>query len=159
MPRFSTRWLSPVTALLFVTTIAGSLSAQRVAELGLHAVATFSATEMVGAGGYGAMRLGDRLRIAVTAAAGTSEGETAFRGEALAHFLISPHAMSGVGVYGLGGVAVANQVFKDGNDTRGLLVLGLGIEAKPGAGSGWALEAGIGGGFRVGAGYRWRWPT
>jgi hypothetical protein len=41
-------------------------------------------------------------------------------------------------------------------DTQGYMVLGLGVESSPGARSGWALEAGIGGGFRIALGYRWR---
>jgi hypothetical protein len=36
-------------------------------------------------------------------------------------------------------------------------VLAAGIEGRPGAASGWFLEAGVGGGARLSAGYRWRW--
>jgi hypothetical protein len=37
-------------------------------------------------------------------------------------------------------------------------MLTLGLEARPGAPSGWALEVGLGGGVRVSAGWRWRKP-
>jgi len=41
--------------------------------------------------------------------------------------------------------------------SRGYLVLTIGLEERPRSSSGWALEAGIGGGVRLGLGYRWRW--
>jgi hypothetical protein len=44
----------------------------------------------------------------------------------------------------------------DGPVSRGYLVLTLGIEERPRSSSGWALELGIGGGARIGFGYRWR---
>jgi hypothetical protein len=56
-----------------------------------------------------------------------------------------------MGAYAGGGVAGIA-----GPDDRGYLVLLLGIEAGPGARGGWALEAGVGGGLRLAAGYRWR---
>jgi hypothetical protein len=55
-------------------------------------------------------------------------------------------------MYGLGGVA--GQV---GRGSQGYVVLGLGLERAPGGRSGWALEAGVGGGVRVTVGWRWRW--
>jgi hypothetical protein len=73
------------------------------------------------------------------------------RGELLGHFLLSPGKRSGPGFYFAGGLAGVT-----GEVTRGYLVLTMGLEDRPGAGSGWAVEAGIGGGFRVGLGYRWR---
>ncbi|HTG83976.1 MAG TPA: hypothetical protein VL853_04170, partial [Gemmatimonadales bacterium] len=93
-------------------------------------------------------------RLALTLAAGTADGDVAFRGELLGHFLLSPRATHGVGFYALGGAAVAD--VESTGDTQGHMVLGLGMESRPGARSGWALEAGIGGGLRIAAGYRWR---
>jgi hypothetical protein len=57
-----------------------------------------------------------------------------------------------VGAYLAGGVAAVG-----GPADRGYLVLAAGIEDRPGARSGWFLEAGVGGGARLAAGYRWRW--
>jgi hypothetical protein len=67
------------------------------------------------------------------------------------HFLLKPRERRGLGVYGGGGVAVAG-----GPDTEGFVVVVIGLEARPGARSGWALEVGIGGGVRFSVGYRWR---
>jgi hypothetical protein len=135
------------------------LAGQKIVEYGLHAVATFASPELFAGGGYAAFRPGERARLALTLAAGGADGAAAFRGELLAHFLLSPRAPHGVGFYGLGGVALADVESGGARDTRGYLVLGLGVESRPGARSGWALEAGIGGGLRIAAGYRWRrWP-
>jgi hypothetical protein len=130
------------------------LAAQRPVEYGLHAVATFATPDLVAGGGYAAVRPGERARLALTLAAGTAGGDAAFRGELLAHFLLSPRAKHGVGFYALGGAAVAD--LASTGDTQGYMVLGVGVESRPGARSGWALEAGIGGGLRIAAGYRWR---
>jgi hypothetical protein len=130
------------------------LAAQRPVEYGVHAVATFATPDLVAGGGYAAVRPGERARLALTLAAGAADGDVAFRGELLAHFLLSPRAKHGVGFYALGGAAVAD--LASTGDTQGYMVLGLGVESSPGARSGWALEAGIGGGFRIAAGYRWR---
>ncbi|MGH7702629.1 MAG: hypothetical protein ACREMO_06020 [Gemmatimonadales bacterium] len=100
---------------------------------------------------YGARRLTERTRLAATAAAGVAQGGFGFRGELLAHFLLNPRAVRRPGLYGLGGVA-----FVSAPGERGYLVVGAGLEARPGARSGWALELGVGGGVRVALGYRWR---
>jgi hypothetical protein len=130
------------------------LAAQHAVEYGVHAVATFGTPDLYAGGAYAAVRPGERARLALTLAAGTADGEVAFRGELLAHFLLSPRAKNGVGFYALGGAAVAS--LESAGDTQGYMVLGLGVESRPGARSGWALEAGIGGGLRIAAGYRWR---
>jgi hypothetical protein len=82
---------------------------------------------------------------------GGSAGELAFRAELLGHFLLSPNKRTGMGPYFAAGVAAVG-----GPVERGYLVLTLGVEQRPGARSGWVAEAGIGGGFRVALGYRWR---
>ncbi|HSE67529.1 MAG TPA: hypothetical protein VLB12_11110 [Gemmatimonadales bacterium] len=130
------------------------LAAQHPVEYGVHGVATFATPDLVVGGGYAAVRPAERARLAVTLAAGTADGDMAFRGELLAHFLLSPQAKHGVGFYALGGAAVAD--LQSTGDTEGYMVLGLGVESRPGARSGWALEAGIGGGLRIAVGYRWR---
>ena len=149
------RWASGVVAALVAATPA---AAQQVPEAGMVAIATASDPALFVGGVYGGLRTSLRTRISASAAAGVSSGEAAWRGELLAHFLLSPTRRRGVGVYGAGGVAVVG-----GPVDEGYVVLTLGIEARPGARSGWFLEAGIGGGARVAAGLRWRriprgWP-
>jgi hypothetical protein len=83
--------------------------------------------------------------------AGGSEGGFAWRGVAAGHFLLSPGRRVGVAAYGGGGVAVVG-----GPVERGYLLLTLGLESAPGSRSGWFAEAGVGGGVRLAAGWRWR---
>lgn len=105
-----------------------------------------------GAGFQGAVRPGGRSRLVVGVLPGMIEDRFALRGELVAHFLLSPGARRGVGFYGLGGVAGLT-----GPRKRAYLMLGVGVEANPGGRSGWMLEAGVGGGVRIAAGWRWRW--
>ncbi|MEP6571672.1 MAG: hypothetical protein ABJD11_03220 [Gemmatimonadota bacterium] len=126
--------------------------AQRAREFGLQSIVTVSHSTFGGGGLYAALRLGERARVAGLAWLGGSEGHAIGRGEVLGNFLLSPSKSRGVGWYGIGGVAWAG-----GQREQGYVVLGLGIESRPGASSGWAVEAGVGGGFRTTAGYRWRW--
>lgn len=125
--------------------------AQRVSELGVHALVTTADPALAAGGVYGAVRPSRRLRIAVTAGAGTADGDAAARGELLGHFLLDPAGRSGAGVYAGGGIAGVT-----GPVDEGYLVLLFGLEARPGAASGWAVELGLGGGVRIAAGYRWR---
>jgi hypothetical protein len=65
--------------------------------------------------------------------------------------LLAPEERDKPGFYLAGGIAgVVGPV------DRGYLTLTAGLESSPSSGSGWAVEAGIGGGFRVALGYRWR---
>jgi hypothetical protein len=129
----------------------GQLVAQQPSEIGAQVVATFSDPAVGVVAAYGALRTSQRSRLSAALGPGLRRGEFAMRGELLGHFLLSPGKRSGAGFYFAGGLAgVAGEV------TRGYLVLTMGMEDRPGAGSGWAVEAGIGGGFRVGLGYRWR---
>ena len=127
------------------------LAAQQTRELGIQAIGTAS-DPLLGVGAlYGALRTSNRTRLSVTGGAGASAGELAFRAELLGHFLLSPNKRKGTAPYFAAGVAAVG-----GPVDRGYLVLTLGMEQRPGAGSGWAAEAGLGGGFRVALGYRWR---
>lgn len=138
--------------------VARELPAQQVTELGVQAIGTASDPSMVTVGGYGALRASRRFRLSLAAGLGGSDGRIAGRGELLAHFLLAPGARRGIGGYAAAGVAATG-----GPVDQGYLVLTLGVESRPGAGSGWFLEAGVGGGARLAAGYRWRrfpawWP-
>jgi hypothetical protein len=145
--------LSPeLFVLAGALTLAAPLAAQQGKELGIQALATTADPSLAVAGPYGAIRTSTRTRLSAMAGAGFSSGDLAFRGEILGHFLLSPDDRHGPGFYFAGGIgAVAGPV------ERGYLVLAAGLENRPGAPSGWAVEAGVGGGLRVALGYRWRW--
>ena len=141
-------------ALFLGTALAGPAAAQRrhVRELGLEGVVLASDPAMVLGGVYGAIRTSARTRVALTASAGAVDDAFAWRGELLAHFLLNPRSVRKAGVYGGGGVAIAGSR----GEEQGYAVILLGIEARPGSRNGWFLEAGLGGGFRAAAGWRWR---
>ena len=143
------RWPSALAAAVFAV---APLRAQQVKELGLQVtgIAGDHAAGLIGA--YAALRTSERTRLSADLGAGTSGRATVWRGELLAHFLLDPTGQQRAGLYGAGGVAVAG-----GAVDQGYLVLTLGLETRPGAGAGWFVEAGVGGGIRLAAGYRRRW--
>jgi hypothetical protein len=131
--------------------LARPLAAQQAHEIGVQGIGTAS-DPVLGVGAlYGALRTSNRTRLSFSGGVGGSAGELAFRTELLGHFLLSPNKRKGTGPYFAAGVAAVG-----GPVERGYLVLTLGIEQRPGGGTGWALEAGVGGGFRLALGYRWR---
>ena len=140
--------LLAVAAALMAT----PLAAQQGKELGIQAVVTTSDPSLVVASLYGGIRTSARTRLSVSGGAGFSSGDAAFRGELLGHFLLSPTQRRGAALYFAGGVAGVR-----GPVDQGYLVLTAGLESGPAAASGWALEAGVGGGVRLTLGYRWRW--
>ncbi|HYC33673.1 MAG TPA: hypothetical protein VEB59_15395 [Gemmatimonadales bacterium] len=144
------RWASLAAAALVAAPV--PTAAQQVRELGVQAIGTASDPGFLGAGVYGAWRPSRRSRISLGAAIGGAGGQTAWRGELLAHFLLTPRARTGVGVYGGGGVAAVS-----GPIDQGFVVLTLGVESRPGAATGWFAEAGVGGGVRGAVGIRRRW--
>jgi hypothetical protein len=127
------------------------VEAQRVAELGVQALVATSRPVLAVGGVYGALRMSQRVRLALTASAGVASGDAAGRAELLGHFLFNPSQRRGLGLYAGGGIAGVVGAVDDG-----YLVLLVGVESRPGAGSGWAAEVGVGGGLRVAAGYHWR---
>lgn len=128
-----------------------TVCAQAVPEFGVVAAATASDPALAAAGAYGALRTSLRTRASIAGMLGVSGGEAVGRAELLMHFLLSPTRVRGVGAYGAGGLGLVG-----GPVDRGYVVLTLGVESRPGAPSGWFLEAGVGGGARIAAGYRWR---
>jgi hypothetical protein len=128
--------------------------AQVKQEVGVQAIAAFSNPAAIVAGGYAAWRPSGRTRISGTAGIGVSDGSLAWRAEALGHFLLSPDEASRPGFYLAGGIAGTG-----GPATRGYLVAVAGVDQRPGGSEGWALEMGVGGGFRVALGYRWRFSA
>lgn len=146
---------SPWTELALLAgalTWASPAVGQHGKELGVQALATASDPALVAAGVYGGLRVSARTRVSVMVGAGASRGDLAGRAELLGHFLLSPGQRRGPGFYFAGGLAVVEGVI-----SRGYLVVTLGVEERPAAGSGWAAELGVGGGVRIAAGYRWRW--
>jgi hypothetical protein len=143
------RWLSAAAALAAAAPPAG---AQQVRELGIQAIGTLSDPALGVGGVYAGWRPARRARVSAMVGVGGSGGQTAWRGELLGHFLLAPMRRKGAGVYLAGGVAAVG-----GAVDRGYLVLAFGVEGKPGAPAGWFVEAGVGGGARLSAGYRWRW--
>jgi hypothetical protein len=127
------------------------LSGQQTREFGIQAIGTASDPALGVGALYGALRTSNRTRLSGSGGLGGSAGEVAFRAELLGHFLLSPNKRKGTGPYFAAGVAAVG-----GPVDRGYLVLTLGVEQRPGTGSGWVAEVGVGGGFRVALGYRWR---
>jgi hypothetical protein len=140
-------------ALAFAITflVPADATAQRAREIGLQAIVAAAEPAAITAGFYGALRTTRRTRLAVTAGVGGSEGEVAWRGELVGHFLLNPGSVRSPGLYGGGGLAVAGA-----SEAQGFVVVLIGLEGTPGGRSGWSIEAGLGGGFRAAVGYRWR---
>jgi hypothetical protein len=127
-------------------------AAQQTWEVGLQSIGTLSDPAMIVGGGYGAWRTSGRTRASLSLGVGVAGDEFVWRGEALGHFLLNPEERRKPGFYLAGGIAGTG-----GATSRGYLVLTLGLEQRPGTASGWDIEAGVGGGVRLAAGYRWRW--
>ena len=121
-------------------------------EIGVGAIATLSDPAFAAGNAYAALRTSGRTRVSGSVSAGVSGHEFAWRGELLGHFLLSPEERRNAGFYVAAGVALV-----DGPSQQGYLVVTLGLESRPRGNSGWAVEAGVGGGVRLAAGYRWRW--
>ena len=125
--------------------------AQGVREIGIQAIGTLSDPDLAVLGGYGALRTSARARVSALLGAGVAGGDWVGRGELLGHFLLAPDQRRKAGFYLAGGIAGVI-----GAVDRGYLVLTAGLESSPANGAGWAVEAGIGGGFRLALGYGWR---
>jgi hypothetical protein len=144
----------PWAELLVAASAAASATpgdAQQIGEIGVHGVVAFSEPALGVVGPYAALRTSGRTRISAFVGGGASDDDFAWRAEALGHFLLSPQRRRGWGAYAAGGLAAVG-----GPVRHGYIVLTLGVEGRPGGPSGWAAEVGIGGGVRIGLGYRWR---
>ena len=133
----------------------GPALAQSTRDWQVHSLAAFSADRFLGAGLGLGMRPPGRLRIALNTTAGALEGRFAARAEGLLSFHLNAGRESGASPYAGAGVAArATRV-----STRGYVLVLIGLEQRPGRRAGWFLEAGVGGGLRVSAGYRFRWGS
>jgi len=149
------RWASLGTARIVASVALASrpagVVAQQAKEVGIGIIATASDPALGVGAVYGAVRTSRRMRLSLAMGAGVSDERAAWRGELLAHFLLSPARREGAGFYGAGGIAAVG-----GPVEQGYLVLTLGLEGRPAARQGWFLEAGVGGGIRLAGGFRWR---
>ena len=139
-----------LAVLLTIVTV-GPAAAQRGWDAQVHAMALARDSTVVAGGAGAGWRVGRGLRLATTVSAGAlTSGGAVGRGEALLAYHVSPPRRGGVGVYV--GAGVAGEMHR--GDVRGLIAALIGVEARPWNGGGWFLEAGMGGGVRVAAGYR-----
>jgi hypothetical protein len=120
-------------------------------EAGLQALGVFADRSYVGGGPWLAWRPGSNTRLGLLGTAGGQDDRTAGRVELVGHFLLDPDRLTGLGVYGLAGVA-----WSIADRSSGFLMAGVGVESSPGGNGGWVLELGAGGGWRLSAGYRRR---
>ena len=154
-------WRAGVTLLCLAVLFASTAGAQwrPVFEWGLHGTGGVRGTDSGVADGplslvvgpRGAIRTLGSTRIALSIGAGTHGEELTARGEAAIEYLLSPRAAGRPGVYLGGGLAGVL-----GGGKGGYLLAYVGVERSPGLPGGWALEAGLGGGFRVRLAYHWR---
>jgi hypothetical protein len=149
-------WRSGAGALLWLGCAALPVAAQRqgtVFEWGLHSTVTASSDGPVGlvAGPRVALRSVGGTRVALSVGAGFHGDQGSARGEAAVEYVLTPRTAGRSSVYLGGGLA---GVIGGGNG--GYLMVYAGVERSPGLPYGWAIEAGLGGGFRVRAAYHWR---
>jgi hypothetical protein len=138
-------------ALLLAVVAAMPAAAQRGWDAHVHALALVRDSTLLAGGVGGGLRMGRGLRIGATlSGGGLVEGGAAGRGEAMLAYHLSPPREGSVGAYA--GAGIAGEVH--GGDVRGLIIALLGVEARPWGRGGWFVEAGVGGGVRLAAGYR-----
>ena len=132
--------------------VPSSASAQLTKDWQIQSLAVLASERFIGAGiGY-AVRPPGRLRFAGDVSAGDLEGTLAGRAETFLTYHLNPGRESGFGPYAAAGLAA--NITRAG--ARGYLEVLLGLEQRPGRRTGWFLEAGVGGGLRLSAGYRFR---
>ncbi len=120
----------------------------------MGAVAALARRDFYGIALQTGYRAGGHARLTAAVAPGAVGDRVAVRADAGAEFMVLPWVRSGVGVYGGAGLAYQTAARARG---AGYLTARVGVEGAPGAAFGWYLEAGVGGGVRLGGGVRWRW--
>jgi hypothetical protein len=131
--------------------------AQGRSEWRLQGAALVAPEVFVGAGpgvaGWSALGAG----AGASALLGARGGEPAFRAELWAGYHLAPGRSRGPTFYGALGAAVelrGGGARSPHDDVAGYFVAFAGLDARAAAGSGWFVEAGVGGGARVVLGYR-----
>jgi hypothetical protein len=144
---------APALLVLAVWTL--PLAAQRqgvVVEWGAHGTVTVASdTFGLVAGPRAAFRTVGGTRLALSLGAGIRGDRWTGRGTVALEYVLRPRAARRTSVYIGGGL-----VGVVGGGKGGYLMAYGGLERSPGLPSGWALEAGLGGGFRIRAAYHWR---
>ena len=122
-------------------------------EGGVHATATAVLDGPAGlvAGPRFAIRTLGNTRVALSVGAGMRGGEGSARGSFALEYLLAPRAVGRLGFYVGGGL-----VGVVGNGKGGYVLTYVGAEQSPGRRGGWAVEAGLGGGFFLRLGYHVR---
>ena len=119
------------------------------AQVHVQVLARDSMLAAIGVGG--GLRLAGGLGVSATGSWGwLAPRRSAGRLELMGAFHLPPVRVTHPDVYVSGGLAV--EAWPD--DLRGLLLLNLGVEARPWGGGGWFAEVGVGGGVRVAVGLR-----
>ncbi|HEX9282610.1 MAG TPA: hypothetical protein VF882_02370 [Gemmatimonadales bacterium] len=142
-------------ALALAATAPSPLRAQElvVTEVSAGATAVFGHRGFWGPALGVARRPGGQGRLALSAAGGDYEGVLGMRLEGTAQLLLRPGDRTGVSPYAGLGLAFVGSGSRHG---AGYVAALLGVEAAPGRARGWYGELGLGGGVRLGVGWRWR---
>lgn len=119
-------------------------------ELGLVAVGTNRPTAGAVVGPSVAWRIAGRDRLVALLGAGTRGAGWLGRGEVAWQVMLDPHRRSGVSPFAGAGIAVERDTV-----WREWVMLEAGVMIRPGAGPGWSLSLGLGGGLRLMAAHRW----
>lgn len=143
--------------LLVVLLPLSSIAAQQprgvVVEWGAQSTVILGSDQSMGMtfGPRAAVRSIGGTRLAVSAGAGFRDDRWSGRGEMAVEYVLTPRSARRASVYLGGGLAGVV-----GGGKGGYLMAYVGLERSPGLGSGWAIEAGLGGGVRLRAAYHWR---
>lgn len=139
---------------MLLAAAASPLRAQRPPEWRLEAVGTAvrGAVRFIGAGVGLDVRTTPRVSLGVLLAGGRSGSGLAARGEALAAFSLAPLAEQGLEPYLAGGLAAV----ASGSGAQGYATALVGLTFASQRRTSGFVEAGVGGGFRLGAGIRWK---
>ena len=124
-----------------------------ILELGPQATFTIGDSVRFGlvAGPRFALRTAGGTRGSLALGAGIVGDSLSGRIEGAVEYQLAPGARGRPGIYFGGGLTGVL-----GGGRGGYLLLFVGLEQSPGGGSGWAVEAGLGGGFRIRGAYHWR---
>jgi hypothetical protein len=139
---------------VLVAAAAPPVRAQRSPEWRLEAVGTAvrGAVRFLGAGLGLDVRTTPRVSLGVLLAGGRSGSGLAARGEALAAFSLAPVSGQGLEPYLAGGLAA----MASGSGAQGYATALVGVTFASQRRASGFVEAGVGGGLRLGAGIRWR---
>lgn len=145
-------WPRASALLLALAPMPAALAAQG-REAGASAFVTAAHTSTAGLMVHLGLRPGGSApRIVLALGGGVSDDDVVGRAELVAHLTLPHRPGAGAAFYLGGGLAAVT-----GPEDAGRLVALAGVETHPDGASGLALEAGIGGGARVSAGWRRRW--